>query len=124
MMRSLLTTFGLGQRRKPAGEVGRAASDAGRKTVFIIEDSRDCLSAMLLALAGETYRIETADHADLAIWKLSSGQPDLILLNSRMLASDGTRLASRLIADENLVSIPMVALGAGWRNSPEVSGQF
>ena len=81
---------------------------------------------MSAALAGETYRLETVDTAESAIRKLPSISPDLILLDSHISTSDGTRLATRLLADEALAAIPIVALtaaGAGRRdNQPD--GRF
>jgi CheY-like chemotaxis protein len=82
----------------------------GQKTVFIIDDHPDNLRAMCVALTGETYRIETADNAESAIRKLSSCRPDLILLDTRIPAEDGTRLARRLLADRDLAPVPIVAL--------------
>jgi CheY-like chemotaxis protein len=99
----------------------------GQKTIFIIDDQPDSLHAMCLALAGETYRLETADSAQLATKKLSSVHPHLILLDARIRAADGTRLARRLLADEGLASVPIVALtevSTGTLHHPESGGRF
>jgi CheY-like chemotaxis protein/HPt (histidine-containing phosphotransfer) domain-containing protein len=98
----------------------------GQKTIFIIDDHPDSLRAMCLALAGETYRLETADSAQSATKKLSSFHPDLILLDARIPVRDGTRFARRLLADEELSSVPIVALteaGTGTPD-PEWRGRF
>ena len=98
-----------------------------QKTIFIIDDDPESLRAMCLALAAETYRLETADGAGSATRKLSSFQPDLILLDARIPAADGTRLARRLLADEELASVPIVALNEmseGTLHHPESGGPF
>jgi CheY-like chemotaxis protein/HPt (histidine-containing phosphotransfer) domain-containing protein len=84
--------------------------DARPKIVLIIDDHPDSLRAMCLALSGETYRVETADTAKSAMRRLSGCVPDLILMDSRVLTADGTRLAQHLFADEDLAAVPIVAL--------------
>ena len=99
----------------------------GQKTVLIIDDHPDSLRAMCLALAGEPYCLETADSGVSAIRKLSSCRPDLILLDTRIPAVDGTRLARRLLADRDLAAVPIVALterGADTLRHNEPGGRF
>ena len=108
MIRNFLTTLGL--RMDSAVAAARPAQNSGQKAVLIVDDNPDSLHAMRLALAYEPFRIETADTAASALRKLSALHPDLILLDSRVPAADGTRLARRLLADEELAPIPIVAL--------------
>ncbi len=125
MIRTLLAT--LGRRKEPAVAAARPAPGAGRKTVFIIDDHPDSLRAMCLALADETYRLETAGNAESAIRKLSSCHPDLILLDPQVPDADGTRLARRLLGDEELAPVPIVALSetrTGPQDSPQPGGRF
>lgn len=125
MIRSLMAS--LGRRMEPAAAAARSAQSAGQKTVLIIDDHRDSLHAMCLALADETYCLETADTAEAAARKLSSFHPDLILLDPRIPAADGTRLARRLLADEDLAPVPIVRLsetGTGKHGDPESGGRF
>jgi CheY-like chemotaxis protein len=99
----------------------------GQKTIFIIDDHPDSLCAMCLALAGETYRLETAGSAGSATRKLSSFHPDLILLDALIPAADGTRLARRLLADERLAFVPIIALtemSPDTLHHPEPGGRF
>jgi CheY-like chemotaxis protein/HPt (histidine-containing phosphotransfer) domain-containing protein len=122
-MRNLLT-FG----RASAASVPAIVAPAGRpKTILIIDGRPDSLQAMRLALAGEPYRIETADTARSANRSVSAGHPDLILVDSRVVAEDGTRLAHRLLADEELASIPIIAVTAmvtGAHGVREAAGAF
>lgn len=82
---------------------------------------------MCLALADESYRIETAGSAEAAVRKLSCFRPDLILVDAQVPAADGARLARRLLADEELTPVPIVALtemGAGAHSHPGAGGRF
>src|SRR6185295_14599242 len=45
-----------------------------------------------------------------ALSKLGALRPALILLDAQVLDTNGSRLARRLLADEQLVSIPIIAL--------------
>src|ERR1035441_4229463 len=108
MMRNLLAT--LGQRTEPSRAALRSGPDAARKTIVIIDDHPENLRAMCLALAGESYRLETAGTAEAAIRKVSACQPDLILVDAQVPATDGTRLTRRLLADEALLPVPIVVL--------------
>src|ERR1700682_3633996 len=99
----------------------------GQKTIFIIDDHPDSLCAMCLALAGETYRLETAGSAGSATRELSSFPPDLILLDALIPAADGTRLARRLLSDESLAFVPIIALtemSPDTLHHPEPGGRF
>ncbi|HEV3329876.1 MAG TPA: response regulator [Bryobacteraceae bacterium] len=107
-MRNILATFGRRTQKHPVAS--KPQQRAGRKTVFIIEDNPDSLRAISQALGSEAYHIEMADSAESALRKLSSFQPDLILLDPQVPAGDGTRLARRLLADEDLVAVPIIAL--------------
>jgi CheY-like chemotaxis protein len=107
--------------------VARALESSEQKTVFIIEDNPESLRAMRLAAGGEDYRMETVCSAESAIGRLSGSPPDLILLNTEVLDTEGIPLVRRLLADESLVSVPIVALtamGAGGRMNPEAGSRF
>jgi CheY-like chemotaxis protein/HPt (histidine-containing phosphotransfer) domain-containing protein len=103
------------------------APAARSKTILMIDDHPDSLRAMCMALAGETYRVETADTAKSAIHRVCAYVPDLIIIDPRVLTADGTALAQRLLADEALAAIPIVALTetvAGPRSVREPGGGF
>jgi CheY-like chemotaxis protein/HPt (histidine-containing phosphotransfer) domain-containing protein len=122
MIRDLLT-FGRGAPRA----VIPVLEPARRKTVLIVDDCADSLHAMCLALAGEKCHVETADIASKALRRVALSRPDLILLNERVLAPDGARLAERLLADEELASVPIVALtqmGPGLKSADCPIGAF
>jgi CheY-like chemotaxis protein len=105
MIRDLLTF-----RRGAPRAVVPMLAPAARKSVLIVDDRPDSLRALSLALAAEDYSVETADNAASALRSVAASHPDLILLDALVLATDGTRLAHRLLADEELASVPIVAL--------------
>lgn len=107
-------------RRELAVVAAPVVEIADRKTVFIIEDDPENLRLMRLALAGETYRIETACSAEAAVRRLAASPPALILLSTEVLAADGTSLVRRLLADGQLISVPIVVLTeTGISGNPE-----
>ena len=106
MIRNLLTF----RRKAVSAVVPISAPDARPKTILLIDDHPDSLRTMCCALSAETYRVETADTAKSAMRRISACIPDLILIDSRVLTADGTRLAQRLLADEDLAAVPIVAL--------------
>ncbi len=125
MIRNLLITMGLRMDRRAPG--GPAQGTAGDPVILIIDEHRDSLSAMRKALAGETFRAETADSAEAAIQHLRCFRPDLILVESQVPAEDGTQLARRLLADGELTSVPIVVLtepGEGQHGHPGFWGRF
>lgn len=89
---------------------GPGPPTAPPKTVLMIDDHQDSLRDMCLALAAERYRVETADTVCTALRKITACHPDLILVDAEVPAADGTPLAKRLLADQSLIGIPMVAL--------------
>ena len=105
MIRELLTAMGITVAHDAAAQ---AAGRDCPKTIVVVDDDSDCPSRMRLALAGEAYRLETAQAAETA--NLSSSRPDLIFLDPQVRAPDGTRLACRLLANRQLLRVPMIAL--------------
>lgn len=81
------------------------------KTVLIVDRNPESLAAMRAALADEKYCVETAESAESAFGKLSARRVDLILVDLQIRCLDGTAsLANSLLVDEELASVPMVAL--------------
>ena len=87
-MRHFLT-FGRGAPRAVIPEISEPAT--GPATILIIDDHADSLHAMSAAL-GRSYRVDTADSAASAIRRLCGWLPELILLDVRVSAVDGTCL--------------------------------
>lgn len=108
------------RRLEEAPASSHPARRAEPEGVLIINDSAEDLRALSLALANQQYRLETANNAVLAKWKLSGASYGLILLNPRMLDTDGNRFARRLLTDENLAAVPIAALA---ENATEPRGR-
>ncbi len=98
------------RRADPAAVPATEQPAASPQTILIVEGRRDSLRAMCMALAGENYGVETAGTATPVAQKVAACRPDLILLDSQLLDANGTRLARHLLADEDLASVPIVAL--------------
>jgi CheY-like chemotaxis protein len=98
------------QRADPAAIPAIAQPASSSQTILIVEGSGDSLLAMCEALAGENYGVQTAGSGTPMAQKIAARRPDLILLDSQLLDADGTRLAHRLLADDDLASVPIVAL--------------
>lgn len=105
------------RRQTEAAPVTEPVQRSVKKTVFIVDDDPLNLRSMCLALADE-YSVDTAGDAESALRKLSSCQPDLILLDPGVLTVDGTRLSRHLLASEPLVSVPIVELAASGPAGP------
>ena len=103
-----LPTFG--RRADPSAVPAKAQPASGSQTILIVESRGDSVRAMCMALAGEKYGVEIADTAAPVAQKVAACYPDLILLNSQLRNGNGTRLAHRLLADEDLAFVPIVAL--------------
>jgi CheY-like chemotaxis protein/HPt (histidine-containing phosphotransfer) domain-containing protein len=102
MIREFLTTLGISMARDAA------AQGHSPKTIVVVDDDSDSPSRLRLALASEAYRVETAQAAETA--NLSTCRPDLIFLDPQVRAPDGTRLACRLLANRQLLRVPVIAL--------------
>jgi two-component system cell cycle response regulator DivK len=125
MIHNLPITLGLERDPRLAG--GPPPGTAGHPAILIIDHHPDSLCAIGQALAGEAFRTETADTAEAAIQHLGCFRPDLILVEYRVPAEDGTWFARRLLADRELTSVPIVVLtepGEGRHGHPGFGGRF
>ena len=120
MIRNFMS--GLGGWRKPTPEAALPPRGSEEKTILIIDRQGDNPKSGFEALGDGTLRIETAGTARSAIQKLSVRHPHLVLLDSDFPAADGTRLARRLLADDEIAFIPMVALTDTANGAPD--GRF
>jgi CheY-like chemotaxis protein len=114
-------------RRESVVTAACSSESYGQKTVFIVESDLESLRVMRLALAGEAYRVETSFSAEPALRRLRTSPPALILLNTQVLAADGTPFFRRLLRDGRLLAIPIVVLaetGTGTERSPESGSRF
>jgi len=83
-----------------------------RPLILVVEDNEanQVLATAVLELAG--YRVELASSAKEAVERLTTNQPDLILMDVQLPGEDGLGLTRRLKADPKTAMIPIVALTA------------
>jgi CheY-like chemotaxis protein len=108
MIRNLLAR--LGHRTVWRESVPEPALGAERKAILIVDADPDSWRDICASLSGAEYRVATADTPGTAARKLAQSLPDLILIDREFPAEDGAPLAHHWLADEELATIPMVAL--------------
>ena len=92
---------------------GGAPAEAAALSVLLASDGLEQLQAVRAALTAEGCRVETAVTAEAALFKLGSLHPDCILIDPRLPGTGGRPLAQRLLADRELIAMPLVALSGG-----------
>lgn len=85
---------------------------AVKKTVLLIDDERDWLSAMADALGKEQFKLVTADSGESALARLKDLRPDLILSDVRMPIMNGFDLYEKVRSDPKLKAIPYVFMSS------------
>jgi CheY-like chemotaxis protein len=94
-----------------------------RKRVLLIEDDRDSLAAMFLALTQAGYSVLTADDGAQAVDLLSKGiHPRLIVLDLVLPKVDGWTVLKHLQEDKELREIPVIVATAASTDYPQVKG--
>ncbi|HJT88387.1 MAG TPA: Hpt domain-containing protein [Bryobacteraceae bacterium] len=87
--------------------------DASKKSVLIIDEDAAELGALQEALAGAGYRVETARTAGPVLTRWITPHPHGIVVDAALRGADGLPLAHRLLAEEGLLDVPVLALGGG-----------
>lgn len=87
--------------------------DALKKSILIIDEDAAELGALQEALAGAGYRVETARAAEPVLAQWNTLHPDGIVVDAALRGADGFPLARRLLAEEGLLGVPLLALGGG-----------
>lgn len=110
MIRNLIPRLG---RMAASAPTARRQQQGETRSLLLIDDQAESLRALATALADPGLRIESADSAESALQKLAGRTPDLIVLNPGVRATNGTRLARRLLAEQTLSAVPIVATRDG-----------
>ena len=90
-------------------------SDKGtskKKTILLIDDETDWLTAMSGALEGQSYKLILADSGESALIKLNESKPDLILADVRMPVMNGFELFEKVRSNPKLKAIPYVFMSS------------
>src|SRR5579872_7464906 len=107
-MRNLLATFG----GKTEAKNQTAAVGGYPKTILLIDGELDSLRAVSQLLTHSGCLVLCSDSIEAAMGKLSSRQPDLILLVPDSSDATASRHLRRLLACEHLVGVPIVRISA------------
>ena len=82
------------------------------KKVLLVDDNEMNRDVLTRRLARKGFEIETSFNGQLAIEKLKTYRPDIILMDMRMPVMDGFEATKIIKEDEDLSSIPIIGLSA------------
>ncbi|MBI3326042.1 MAG: response regulator [Nitrospinae bacterium] len=117
---------------KPTGGLVEAAAredpggaGAAAKTVLIVDDERDIVGLLTMALRAEGFRLLTAHDGDTALQLARAQHPSLILLDWLLPGRDGLEVcrALRAEADPQLRHVPVVLL-TGQTGAEDIAAGF
>lgn len=80
--------------------------------ILIVDDLMDNLFLLQTVLEAEGYEVEVADSGRLAVSKVESGPPDLILLDVMMPDMDGYEVTRQIRQNQQLPYIPILLVTA------------
>ena len=83
-----------------------------RTLILVVEDNEANQLLASSVLEREGYGVELAANAKEAVERMTTNQPDLILMDVQLPGEDGLGLTRRLKADPKTAMIPIVALTA------------
>ena len=82
------------------------------KTVLVVDDEMDIVSAVRSILESEGYSVITAVNGALALEAMRASRPDCAIVDLMMPVMDGLELMRVAKADEALRKIPIVLMSA------------
>jgi len=88
----------------------RKAASIDDKYILVVDDDDDFRSLMVKVLKDGGFSVQTANNGQVALSKIESGKPSLILLDLSMPVMDGFEMLRRLKQSEQLRSIPVIIL--------------
>ena len=83
-------------------------SDAGSKTILVVDDERDVREYLSLALMDAGFKVITASDGIEALEKIKAQPPDLISLDLVMPKKSGAKLHRELSKDKRWSKIPIL----------------
>src|SRR6478735_504896 len=99
-----------------------APATAGRLRILVIEDTRDLVEVLTVALQREGYEITVAYDGQEGLRKAQTLLPDLILLDLMLPVLSGLEVCRELKAGERTRDIPIVMLTAKAEETDQVVG--
>lgn len=85
-----------------------------RLHLLLIDDNADLRQVLATTLKVKGYMVECAEGGKqaLAMMRRSGGRPHLVITDLQMPDGDGWTLRQNMLADEELVSVPVVVMSA------------
>ncbi|MBL1173569.1 response regulator [Pantanalinema sp. GBBB05] len=87
--------------------------------ILVVDDNADNLTLLQFFLETEGYQVETANSGKLAISKIQTTRPDLVLLDVMMPGMNGYEVTQVIRQDLQLRDLPIVLITADARISKE-----
>jgi len=81
-------------------------------TILVVDDEPDIVSTIKMRLEYNKFKVETASNGSLALEKLETMIPDLILLDGNMPVMTGFQMLEQLRQDSRFKNIPVIMLTA------------
>ncbi len=80
--------------------------------ILIVDDDEGILDALSLLLEEMDFAVDTTPKGDQALHKISSFNPDLIILDILMSGCDGREICKKIKADKDTKHIPVIMISA------------
>ncbi|MFC1501028.1 response regulator [Elusimicrobiota bacterium] len=80
------------------------------KKILLVENEPDTIKITAFRLARAGYEVVIAENGLIALEKLRTAKPDIVILDMDLPVVNGYEVCKKIKADENLKSIPVVAL--------------
>jgi len=81
-------------------------------TILVVDDEPDIVSTIKARLEWNKFKVETASNGSLALEKLESLKPNLILLDGNMPVMSGFQMLEQLRQNSEFKDIPVIMLTA------------
>lgn len=91
---------------------GEGNGDAGRSTIWVVDDEPDILELYREILEDAGYRVETVPDGETLIDRVFDRVPDLVLLDINMPGMSGWEARRRLREDPRTGEVPVIAVTA------------
>lgn len=80
--------------------------------ILVVDDDQSILDSMEIALTLNDYEVETTTRGEQTFSKISSFQPDLILMDVYLSGMDGREITRKIKEDQNTKDIPVIIFSA------------
>lgn len=85
---------------------------SAEKTILVVDDTPSNLQVLFDVLSEQDYRVAIAKNGEIALQRVRSSQPDLILLDVMMPGIDGFETCKRLKSNPDTHNIPIIFMTA------------